>query len=165
MVGAIPDAETWLSEGVPDAEKKVTLVLLKAAESYGKAVYFSLPQTKGTFETWIKDYLFLSFEQNQALMKNLDIEKMILQFEGALAPQYIRILREVRHVMLKNLKNSRKTQRPILLAVAKLDELIRSLRLLGSEAGLAFPDVAPSKAVFGPKACIYDLYCQSLNQS
>ena len=159
VVDPIPDAVSWLTGGVPVSEKKVTLILPEAAENYGHAVHFALPQPRGTFDTWIKEFLFLSFPQNQKLMQNLDVEKMILQFEGALSPHYITMLREVRNVMIKNLKNSRKTHRPLLLAIAKIDEVTRALRLHGANSGFEFPDEAPEKVVLGPKACIFTLMC------
>ena len=77
---------------------------------------------------------------------------MLLHFESALPPNYIAMCKEVRNVLIKNLKNTRITHRPLLLAIAKLDELIRALRLAGFEHGLQFPDKAPSKTVLGPKA-------------
>ena len=160
VADSIPDAVTWLTGGPPVADKRVTLVLPKVSEEYGHAVYFAPPQAKGVFEAWVRDFLFLAFPPNQVLMKNLDIEKMILQFEGALSPHYMTMLKEVRNVMLKNLKNTRHTHRPLLLAIAKLDELIRALRLAGCKAGLEFPDAAPEKTPFGPKACIIFRFVQ-----
>ena len=59
--------------------------------------------------------------------------------------------KEVRNVLIKTLKSTRITHRPLLLYKGNLDELIRALRLSGFDDGLEFPDRAPSKTVLGPK--------------
>ena len=130
-------------------DKKVTLELPPSAVDYGKKVYFRPPQPKGVFEGWVKDFLFCALSTNEDLMKNLKVEKIVTQFKGH--PTFNVILRDVRELLLKGLKNNRLCQRPLLLAIAKIDEIFRTLRKEGSKQDLKFPSEAPSKKIFGPK--------------
>lgn len=148
----IPEVVTWITGENPVVDKRITLVLPQPSIIYGKAVYYTSPQPKGMFESWIRDCLFLANPQHIDLMQNLEVENMILQFDSEVLPQHLAILKEVRNVMLKGLKNNRISHRPLLLAIAKLDELIRALRLEGIECGIEFPEEAPSKNLMGPKS-------------
>ena len=53
--------------------------------------------------------------------------------------------------MIKHLKYTRIAQRPLLVAVGRIDELIRKFRGLGMEVGFKFPEVAPFKTMMGPQ--------------
>ena len=152
----IPDTVSWI-DGQP-ADKKVTLVLPPSAESYGQVVYFRAPQPKGTFEGWVKDFLFLSFDSNEKLMKNLNVEKILEQFKGH--ADFHAILNDVRNLLIKGLKNNRIAQRPLLLAISKLDEIFRAMRAEGTKNGMQFPAEAPSKSLFGPRVSFFILTIQ-----
>ena len=143
----IPDTVSWIDQDV--ADKKVTLKLPAAAINYGEVVYFRAPQPKGTFEGWVRDFLFLALSQNEKLMKNLQVEKILIQFGGH--RDFQNILRDVRNLLVKGLKNNRIAHRPLLMAVAKLDEIDRAMREEGSKHGMKFPKEPPSKSLFGPR--------------
>ena len=81
-------------------------------------------------------------------MKNLKVEKIVSQFKGH--PSFRLILRDIRDLLVKGLKNNRIGHRPLLLAIAKIDEMYRLMREEGAKQGLKFPAEAPSRKIFGP---------------
>ena len=117
---------------------------------YGKAVYFAGPfQPRGKFDEVVKDHLYLSFDQNEDLMKNLRLEKIFKRYEKH--PKF-RMLMDMKNMMVKLCKANRIAQRPLLVAVSKLDAFIRAMRALGRRSGFTFPAEAPVKTLMGPQS-------------
>ena len=143
---SIPDVATWF-KGVKPA-KEPTLVLSKASMDYAAAVYSAGPLTpRSKFDDLVKEHLYLSLEQNEQLTKHLQFEKMFRRYEKQ--PR-LKSLMDFKNVLIKVCKSNRIAQRPLLVAVAKLDEAFRSMRGQGIKLGLTFPAKAPSKALLGP---------------
>ena len=141
----IPEASACLEKFQKQGSKKATLHLSQAALDYGRKVYFSKPMQKSKFEDIIKDYLFLSPEQNEVLMANLELETPLAnKLKGAML--------DFKNQMIKIAKNPRIIEQIPLETINKLDLSVGHIWPLGAELGLTFPEVAPEKNLLGPSA-------------
>ena len=138
---SIPDASERFSLVKP--VKKPTLVLSPTALSFGKMMYQSSPLNKSQFEELVRSSVHLSQDQNTELMKNLMLEKIL---EKNLSGS----MKDVKNLMIRNLKNRRISERPLLVMVDKLDDGIRGLKSLGVGVGLEYPVDPPRVSLMGP---------------
>ena len=92
----------------------------------------------------VTDHLHLPYEQNEELTKNLKLEKMFRRYEKQSG---LRSHVDFKNMMIKVVKNNRIAQRPLLLAVAKLDGLIRALRSYRPKLVITYPTEARFKAL------------------
>ena len=118
------------------------------ATSPKEPAYFHGPLPRGKFDELIKYNCHLSQKQNDKLMKNLDIEKLLADVEKIPNSS---VLKEVREMLHKALKSTRFSQRPLLVAISRVDEAIGKLKSLGKSQGLEFPDKVPSVKLMGPE--------------
>ena len=103
---------------------------------------------KQKFEEIIKDFCHCDAETNEDLTQNLKVEKVLQPYMGR--PGFKRWV-DVKDIIIKHLKYTRIAQRPLLVAIGKIDELIRKFRGLGISVGFKFPDEAPFKSMMGPE--------------
>ena len=116
---------------------------------YGKAVYSAGPfQPRSKYDDTVKDHLYLSYEQNEELTKNLQLERIFTKYEKQ--PR-LKSMMDFKNTLVKVCKTNRVAQRPLLLAVAKMDEMIRYMRGQGDSMGLLYPAEAPFKSLLGPR--------------
>ena len=137
---SIPDASARFSSMRP--AKKPSLVLSPSAMSFAQMVYRSVPLTKSQFEELVRNSVHVSQAQNSELMANLQLEKILMGSGGG--------MRDVKNMMIKNLKNHRIAQRPLLVLVDTVDQGIRGLKAVGVSAGLEYPAEPPTVQLMGP---------------
>ena len=137
---SIPDASSRFSSMRP--AKKPSLELSPSAMSFAQMVYRSVPLTKSQFEELVRNSVHLSQSQNAELMQNLQLEKILVGSSGS--------MRDVKNMMIRNLKNNRIAQRPLLVLVDTVDQGIRGLKAVGVSAGFEYPAEPPSVQLMGP---------------
>ena len=120
-----------------------TLVLDSATVEIAKNTF-----TKGVFKdkkSWtdvVKKYLTLPKDQHDALCRDIKTEDALRKFRNEKRFQYIfKFEKEV----LDSLKNLRLAQRPLLALIGKTNACIESVRKLGDDAGLMYPEIAPER--------------------
>ena len=155
---SIPDASSRMSNAQP--KQRPTLILSANSLEYGKSVYYAVPLAKHQFDELIKAYLHLGADQHDELMKNLILEKIFWKGKqgNERGKKVTDSMRDVKNLMMKNLKNKRKCERPLLVAVDEIDSATRALKLVGITMGLEYPEEPPVKTLMGNEVQDYLAY-------
>ena len=139
---SIPDASERFSAMRP--AQKPSLVLPPTSMSYAQMVFKSVPLSKAQFDELIRNHVRLSPDQYKELMANIMNEKIIDSKTSSGG------LKDIKNIMMANLKKRRQAEIPLLLLIDKTDTAIRSLKDVGISAGLEYPADAPDVVLLGP---------------
>ena len=115
-------------------EKDPSLILSKVAMDYATLIYSSGTfKSKKKFEEVVQKHIFLNREQNEALKKHLKLEEVFRKYQRS--PRFRHLL-DYMNQLLKVVKDTRVSQRPLFCTVAALDDLIKKVREKGTSFGL-----------------------------
>ena len=100
------------------------------------------------FEDLTKEFLFLGQDQNEALTKNLQIERLLQKYKRD--KQYSHIFKYVEDLS-KITKHYRVSERPVFMAMAELTRVLDAVRQHGMDLGFLYPEIPPNCQLLGPR--------------
>ena len=101
-----------------------------------------------TFDELTKDYLFLPADQNELLIKSIQLEQLLLKYKKDKAFTYIFQYVEQ---MAKVAKHLRIAERPIILAMGEMTRCMNAVRQNGKNLGFLYPAQPPLIQLMGPR--------------
>ena len=118
------------------------LELAKSIFSKGKMSPSSM------FDDLTKDYLFLPQDQNEVLVKSIQLEQLLLKYKKDRAYTYIFQYIEQ---MAKVAKHLRISERPVILAMGEMTKFMNAVRQNGKNLGFSYPAQPPFVQLLGPR--------------
>ena len=100
------------------------------------------------YDDLTKEFLFLGQDQNEALTKNLQIERLLQKYKRD--KQYSHIFKYVEDLS-KITKHYRVSERPVFMATAELTRVLDAVRQHGMDLGFLYPEVPPTCQILGPR--------------
>ena len=101
---------------------------------------------KSHWDNLVKDHLQTSPDQHNRQMRNFVTEAVLRSHESKYP-----VLLDFKNTAVKGLKMRRLAERPLLIAVCKIDEKIKATRVIGLELGFTYPEEVPLRRMMGPK--------------
>jgi hypothetical protein len=130
-------------------EKPPTLTLSAGDLTLAKSLFSKGKMSPNSmFDDLTRDYLFLPQEQNELLIKSIQLEQLLLKYKKDKAFTYIFQYVEQ---MAKVAKHLRISERPIILAMGEMTRFMNAVKFNGKNLGFLYPVQPPMVQLLGPR--------------
>ena len=147
LASEIPTAAARFSVRID--EKPPTLTLTEGDLTLAQSLFSKGKMSPAsTFDDLTRDYLFLPANQNELLIKSIQLEQLLLKYKKDKAYTYIFQYVEQ---MAKVAKHLRIAERPIILAMGEMTRFMNAVRQNGKNLGFLYPAQPPLVQLLGPR--------------